>query len=65
MKSIVVTGGSGRAGQAVIPELREAGYEVRNVDHALLKAMAIERFAAGASQDAAGPLRRQLLAGLP
>jgi nucleoside-diphosphate-sugar epimerase len=32
MKSIVVTGGSGRAGRAVIPELREAGYEVRNVD---------------------------------
>ena len=32
MKSIVVTGGSGRAGQYVLAELREAGYEVRNVD---------------------------------
>src|SRR5262249_18797556 len=32
MKTIVVTGGSGRAGRSVIPELAEAGYQVRNVD---------------------------------
>jgi nucleoside-diphosphate-sugar epimerase len=32
MKSIVVTGGSGRAGRSIIPELQSAGYTVRNVD---------------------------------
>jgi UDP-glucose 4-epimerase len=32
MKRIVVTGGSGRAGRAVIPELQAAGYQAVNVD---------------------------------
>ena len=32
MKSVVVTGGSGKAGRAVIPELLKHGYQVTNVD---------------------------------
>jgi len=32
MKRIIVTGGSGKAGRAVIKELVEQGYEVVNVD---------------------------------
>lgn len=32
MQRIVITGGSGRAGRAVIPELQAAGYETVNVD---------------------------------
>lgn len=32
MKTIVVTGGSGKAGRATIRELLEHGYEVRNID---------------------------------
>jgi len=32
MKRIVVTGGSGKAGRAVVRDLREHGYEVLNVD---------------------------------
>src|SRR5947209_8551901 len=32
MKSIVVTGGSGKAGRYVVPELSDAGYRVLNVD---------------------------------
>jgi NAD(P)-dependent dehydrogenase (short-subunit alcohol dehydrogenase family) len=32
MKSVVVTGGSGKAGRATIRELLEHGYEVMNVD---------------------------------
>ena len=31
---VVVTGGSGKAGSAIIPELLEHGYEVLNVDAA-------------------------------
>lgn len=34
MKKIIVTGGTGKAGRAVINELTEHGYEVRNVDKA-------------------------------
>src|SRR3954447_22282890 len=32
MALVVVTGGSGRAGQYVLADLKAAGYEVRNVD---------------------------------
>ena len=32
MREIVVTGGSGKAGRAVVSELAEHGYQVRNVD---------------------------------
>jgi len=32
MKRIVVTGGSGKAGRAVVRDLVEHGYEVLNVD---------------------------------
>ena len=32
MKKIVVTGGSGKAGRAVVRDLVEQGYEVLNVD---------------------------------
>ena len=32
MRSVVVTGGSGKAGRAVIPDLVEHGYKVMNVD---------------------------------
>jgi nucleoside-diphosphate-sugar epimerase len=32
MKSVVVTGGSGKAGRAAIRELLKHGYQVMNVD---------------------------------
>ena len=32
MKKIVVTGGSGKAGRAVVDELNERGYQTLNVD---------------------------------
>ncbi len=32
MKSVIVTGGSGKAGRAVIRELLGHGYQVMNVD---------------------------------
>ena len=32
MKTIVVTGGSGKAGRAVVKDLLEHGYEVLNAD---------------------------------
>lgn len=32
MQKIIVTGGSGKAGRAVVADLREQGYHVRNVD---------------------------------
>ena len=32
MKSVVVTGGSGKAGRAAIRELLDHGYQVMNVD---------------------------------
>lgn len=32
MKKIIVTGGTGKAGRAVIQELTEHGYQVRNLD---------------------------------
>jgi nucleoside-diphosphate-sugar epimerase len=32
MRTIIVTGGSGKAGRAVVTDLSEHGYEVRNVD---------------------------------
>jgi UDP-glucose 4-epimerase len=41
MKSIVVTGGSGRAGTYVVADLREAGYEVRNVDQRRAEGMRV------------------------
>jgi NAD(P)-dependent dehydrogenase (short-subunit alcohol dehydrogenase family) len=34
MKTIVVTGGSGKAGRATVKVLQEAGYTVRNLDRA-------------------------------
>ena len=37
MKKIVVTGGSGKAGRAVVRDLLDHGYEVLNVDIAPLK----------------------------
>ena len=35
MKKVIVTGGSGKAGRAVMDELLNAGYEVRNLDIAV------------------------------
>jgi len=34
MKSVIVSGGSGKAGRAAIPELLKHGYQVTNVDTA-------------------------------
>ena len=34
MKSVIVTGGTDKAGRAAIPELRKHGYQVMNVDTA-------------------------------
>ena len=39
-KSVVVTGGSGKAGRAVIRELLAHGYAVMNVDLATRRAIA-------------------------
>ena len=36
MKSVIVAGGSGKAGRAAIPELPKHGYQVMNVDTAAL-----------------------------
>ena len=41
MKSVVVTGGSGKAGSAIIQELLAHGYAVMNVDTAPPKRAAL------------------------